>query len=149
MQVLIICSVQHVLVISIIFYKSVSAVGVRNDSFKISPRIVNPNVPNDKVYPWMAYLMREIDTTESTWFETCTGVIIRRKIILTAAHCICTYIDLLKAGEQPYGLCKPNESGEKPVNQLGSGINVYYIIGQKKIDRLLLAPENYQDSLRL
>ena len=148
MQLLSVGSVQYVLVISLIFCKSVSTVGVRNVSYKISPRIVNPNVPNDKVYPWMAYLMREIDTTESTWFETCTGVIIRRKIILTAAHCICTYIDLLKEGEQPYGLCKPNESGEKPVNQLGSGINVYYIIGQKKIDRLLLAPENYQDSLK-
>ena len=138
------------LVISILLYKSVSVVGVGNVSYEMSPRIVNPVVPNDKVHPWMAYLPREIITPishNSPLITGCTGVIIRRDVILTAAHCICIHIDLLQANELLYGLCKPNESGNKPVNQLGSKINVHYIIGHKEIDRRLLFFGSRQDLL--
>ena len=148
MQLLIMSSAQHILVIIILVYKSVSVIGARNVSLKISPRIVNPIVPNDKVYPWMAYLIREMTNAKGTTISSCSGVIIRRSVILTAAHCICMYIDLVPENLDSYVLCKPNESGEKPVNQLESGINVYYIVGQKKIDQILWLSSKNQDALQ-
>ena len=53
------------------------------------------------------------------------------------------YIDLVPENLDSYVLCKPNESGKKPENQLGSEINVHYIIGHKAIDRRLLLSEDW------
>ena len=148
MQLLIMSSAQHILVIIILVYKSVSVIGARNVSLKISPRIVNPIVPNDKVYPWMVYLPREMTNAKGTVISGCSGVIIRRSVILTAAHCICMHIDLVPENLESYVLCKPNESGKTPVNQLEDGINVYYVVGQKKIDEILWLSSKNQDALQ-
>ena len=136
MQVLNEVLIYHTLFIVILFITSYSISGEKNRKSNVSNRIVNPNAPNDKHYPWMAFLRRETLTKieKKIKASTCTGSIIMNNLIITAAHCICIYSEDIEEDDSPASFCKPHGPDNKRLNQLGNANNIYYEIGHKKVD---------------
>ena len=137
MEVLNVVLIYQTLFIVILFVTSYAISSrEKNRKYIASNRIVNPNAQNDKHYPWMAFLVIETLTKneEKIKASTCTGSIIMSNLIITAAHCICIYSEDIEEEDSPASFCKPHGPDNKPVNQLGNGNNIYYVIGHKKVD---------------